>query len=55
MILTSATKSTNFLTRLCVGVSHLQEHRFKNSFLDTLNHICICGFDIKRLYQFYLH
>ena len=26
-----------FLTRLCVGLSHLREHKFKHSFLNTIN------------------
>ena len=30
-----------FLTRLRLGLSHLREHNFKHSFLDTLNVICI--------------
>ena len=44
-----------FLTRLRVGLSHLTEHKFKHSFLDTLNPICTCGFDIKILNHFFLH
>ena len=28
---------------------------FKHGFLDTLNHICICGFDIETLNYFFLH
>ena len=42
------------LNRLCVDVSYLREHRFKNSLLDTLNPICVCGFDIKTFFQFFL-
>ena len=43
------------LTRLRVGLNHLREHKFKHSFLDTLNPICNCGFDIETLNQFFLH
>ena len=35
-------KQIQLLTRLRVGLSHLREHKFKNSFQDTLNPICIC-------------
>ena len=48
-------KGLIFLTRLRVGLSHLREHKFKHSFLDTLNPICICGFDIETLNHFFLH
>ena len=44
-----------FLTRLRVGLNHLREHKFKQSFLDTLNPICTCGFDIETLNQLFLH
>ena len=51
----SHSKGLIFLTRLRVGLSHLREHKFKHSFLDTLNPICICGFDIETLNHFFLH
>ena len=31
------------ITKLRLGLSHLQFHKFKNSFQDTLNPICSCG------------
>ena len=31
------------ITRLGLGLSHLQFHKFKYSFQDTLNPICNCG------------
>ena len=34
------------LTRLRLGLSHLNEHKFKHGFNDTINPICICGGDI---------
>ena len=37
------------------GFSHLREHKFKHSFLDTLHAICNCGFDIETLNHFFLH
>ena len=48
-------KGLIFLARLRVGLSHLREHKFKYSFLDTLNNICTSGFDIETLNNFFLH
>ena len=48
-------KELIFLTHLCVGPSHLREHKFKRRFLGTLNPICICCFDIETLNHFFLH
>ena len=31
------------ITRLSLGSSHLQFHKFKHNFKDTLNPICSCG------------
>ena len=44
-----------FLTRLCVGLSHLREHKFKHSFLNTINPICVCGLDVQTLNHFFLY
>ena len=35
------------VTRLHLGLSNLQEHKFKHSFQDTLNRLCNCGMDIE--------
>ena len=48
-------KGIIFLTRLHVVLSHLREHKFKHCFLDTLNPICTCSFDIETLNHFFLH
>ena len=40
-------KVIKLLSRITLGLSHLREHRFKHSFQDTLNPICICGKDIE--------
>ena len=34
-----------YIKRIRLGLSHLQEHKFKHSFQDTLNPICNCGND----------
>ena len=36
-------KGIKLVTRLKLGLSHLQEHTFKHSFQDTLNPLCSCG------------
>ena len=48
-------KGIELLTRLRIGLSHLQEHKFKHGFLDSLNPTCSRGQDIERLTRFLLH
>ena len=48
-------KGIFFLTCLRVGLSHSRKHKFKHSFIDTLNPIYICSFDIETLNHFFLH
>ena len=48
-------KGIIFFTRLHERLSHLSEHKFKHSFLDTLISICPCDFDIETLSHFFLH
>ena len=43
------------LTKLRLGLSQLNEHKFKHGFNDTRNPICICGGDIQSINQFFLH
>ena len=43
------------ISRLCVGMSHLREHKFKQNFQDCLNPICSCGLDIESTSHFLLH
>ena len=38
-------RGTELVTRLCLGLSHLQEHKFKYNFQDSLNPICNYGWD----------
>ena len=44
-----------FLTRLCLGLSHLREHKFKHSFQDSLNPVCKCGAEVESTTRFLLH
>ena len=43
------------LTRLRLGLSHLNEHKFKHGFNDKINPICICAGDIESINHFLLH
>ena len=49
------TKGIKHLTRLRLGLSNLRYHKFKHGFLDSLNPICGCGFDIETTCHFLLH
>ena len=40
-------KGLTFLTRLRVGLSHLNEHRFRHNFQDCLNPLCSCSLEIE--------
>ena len=43
------------LTRLRLGLSYLNEHKFKHGCNDTINPICICAGDIESMTQFFHH
>ena len=40
------------LTRLWLGLSHLCEHKFKQSFQDTLNPLCSCRKEVETTFHF---
>ena len=44
-----------FLTRLCLGFSHLNEHRFQHNFQDFMNPLCSCSLDIGDTSLYFLH
>ena len=45
-----------YLTRLRVGFSHLNEHKFRHNFLDTLDPFCSCrSGDVENTLHFLLH
>ena len=48
-------KWIKLVTRLCTGLSHLREHKYKHSFQDSLNLICRCGTDVESCLHFFLH
>ena len=39
------------LTRLRLGLGHLNEYKFNHDFKYTINFICICGGDIESTYH----
>ena len=49
------TKGIKHLTRLRLGLSHFRDHKFKHGFLDSLNPICSCCFDIETTCHFLLY
>ena len=48
-------KGIKHLPRLRLGLSHLCDHIFEHGFLDSLNPICSCDFDIETTYHFLLY
>ena len=44
-----------FLTRLRLGLSHLNEHRFRQNFQDCLNPLCSCSLEVESTTHFFLH
>ena len=44
-----------YLTRLRIGFSHLQEHKFKHNFQDSIDPMCSCGSGIETTIHFFLH
>ena len=43
------------LTRLRLGLSHLNEHKFKHNFQDCINPLCTCSWEIESFFHFFLH
>ena len=48
-------KGIRLLTRFCLGLNHLCEHKFKHSFQDCLNPLCFCGNEIETSTHYLLH
>ena len=44
-----------FLTRLSLGFSHLNEHRFRHNFQDCMNPLCSCILEIENTSHYLLH
>ena len=44
-----------FLARLTLGLSHLNEHKFKHNFQDCVNSLCSCSLEIEFVSHFFRH
>ena len=44
-----------FLTRLRLGFSHLNEHRFRHNFQECMNPLCSCSLEIEDTSHYLLH
>ena len=42
-----------FLTRLRLGLSHLNEHRFRHNFKDCINPLCSCSLEVENMLHFF--
>ena len=51
----SSCLSFQFLTRLRVNLSHLNEHKFRHNFQDTLNPLCSCSLEPESITHYLLH
>ena len=51
----NSSKGLKFVTRLCLGLSHLREHKFKHSFQDSINPLCSCSLDVESTIHYFLH
>ena len=43
------------LTRLRLGLSHLNEHRFNHNFQNCINPLCTCSLEVESTAHFFLH
>ena len=43
------------ITRLRLGLSHLNEHKFNHNFNNCINPLCNCSLDIESIVHFFLH
>ena len=44
-----------FLTRLHLGLSHLNKHRFRHNFKDCINPLRSCSLEVENKLHFFLH
>ena len=44
-----------YLTRLRLGLSHLNEHKFRHNFQDCLNPLCSCSLEVETTNHSFLH
>ena len=44
-----------YLTRLSLGLSHFNGHKFRNNFQDCLNLLCPCSLEVESTINYFLH
>ena len=44
-----------YLTRLRLGLSHLNDHKFRHNFQDCLNPLCPCSLEVESTIHYLLH
>ena len=44
-----------FLTQSRLGLSHLNEHRFRHNLKDCINPLCFCSLEVEYMVHFFLH
>ena len=44
-----------YLTRLSLGFSHFNSHKFRNNFQDCLNLLCPCSLEVESTINYFLH
>ena len=44
-----------YLTRLRLGHSHLNDHKFRHNFQDCLNLLCPCSLEVESTIHYFLH
>ena len=45
---------TKLLTRLCIGLTHLEEDKFKKNFENAIIPLCFCSLEIESTYFLFL-
>lgn len=46
---------TRLLARLCHGLSHQNEHKFRHNFADSVNPLCSCNFKPETTLDFFFN
>ena len=46
---------SKLLTRLTLGLSHLNKHRFNHNFDSCINPLCVCNLEVESPKHFFLH
>ena len=55
LVLVFDPKRIKFLTRELLGLSHLNEHRFRHNFEDCMNPLCSCSLEIEDTSHYLMH